>query len=393
MTETGARPRIEVFTTFLRLGLTTFGGPLAHLAAFRHELVGRRQWLSEEHYAELVAYGQFLPGPTSSQVGFLLGYQRAGLAGAALAWSAFTLPSALALTAAALWFGTAGTPGPWLLGLQAAVLAVVAQAVVGMARGLCPDLARAVIAVGCAAWCLLVPVSWLQPLCLVLAALAGAIVTRQTSPAASGVIATPSRWTSIVALGLAVLVISGGFSVLAMGHAAPQWLQVAAIHMQAGSLVFGGGHVVLPLLREPLVDGGLIAAPTFLAGYGAAQLVPGPLFTVAAWNGAVIGGTALAAVALVAIFAPGLLLALGGLRAYRWCLRSPHARQAVAGLNAGVVGLLAAALISPLGRETLTSPVAWALTALAALALFSGRIPAWGVVLGSAGLSALIARI
>ncbi len=378
----------EVVHAFLGLGLTAFGGPVAHLAHFRREFVERRGWLDEPNYAELVAFCQFLPGPTSSQVGFLIGWQRAGVAGALVAWCAFTLPSAILLTVAALAFGAVDGSGAWLMGMQAAVLAVVAQAVCTMARSLCPDAPRATIATAVAVICLMATAAWVPVAALVPAGLAGILVCRNPAGGAdSSGLLSPSRRTTITCLLLLLVLIAA--AVLAATMLSGIWAELFVICFKAGGLVFGGGHVVLPLLRDPLVEGGLISDQAFLAGYGAAQAVPGPLFTVAAWVGALVGGVAGAALALVAIFAPGLLLALGTLRFYHGALAAPWARRAVAGLNAGVVGLLGAALWHPLGSEAVHGPASVALALSAFVALEAWRIPAWAVVVGCCALTAL----
>lgn len=384
----------EVARAFLALGLTAFGGPVAHLAHFRRELVERRRWIGEAAYAELVAYCQFLPGPTSSQVGFLLGWQRAGLPGALAAWSAFTLPSAAALAMAALAFGHLDPDGPWLAGMKAAVLAVVAQAVLGMRRSLCPDAPRASIAAVVAVAALLAAKPWMSVLALLPAGLAGILLLRGVAadpgpgPETGRV---PSRLLSLGCLLLlaltAALALLGGWLIPA------PWDALYAIPYQAGALVFGGGHVVLPLLHDPLVQRGLVGDQEFLAGYGAAQAVPGPLFTLAAWAGALVAGLPGACLALGAIFLPGLLLALGCLRFYRGSLASPLARRAVAGLNAGVVGLLGAALVNPVGQETVTGPASLALALLAFTALEAWRMPAWAVVAGCCALAGIHAAM
>lgn len=294
--QTTAPGRIaEVFRTFLVLGLTSFGGPIAHLAMFRRELVAKRAWVDEASYAQLVAFCQFMPGPTSSQVGFLIGYQRAGVLGAFLAWCGFTLPAAVALTTGALLLTSVEGSGLWLWGMKAAVLAVVAQAVLAMIRSLCPDAARASIAVGVAAICLLSPFAWMQVAALIPAGLAGLLLSVKQAPATTAMaIQVPSRCLSLISLGiLAVLVF---LVITAAQYDLWSGATLSAACFQAGGLVFGGGHVVLPLLREPIVQSHhLITDQVFLTGYGAAQTVPGPLFTVAAWIGAKVGGVPLAA--------------------------------------------------------------------------------------------------
>jgi chromate transporter len=372
----------EVFTAFLGLGLTAFGGPVAHLAHFRRVLIEQRGWLDAPTYATLVGYCQFLPGPTSSQVGFLLGWHRAGIAGALAAWCAFTLPSALFLAGAALGAALLQPPAALLHGIELAVLAVIAQAAEGLARTLCPDGRRATIAAGVAAAGILGQAPWLPVAALAGAGLAGLLIppAAQGSSAAGPVSPGPrTAATCFALLGLLGVLLAG----LVMVDSPLARLTVACL--QAGSLVFGGGHVVLPLLREPLVHGGFIGDQAFMAGYGAAQLVPGPLFTVSAWLGATVAGGIGALVAVPAIFAPGLLLALGGLRFYQRAQEQPRMRQVVAGLNAGVVGLLAAAAWQPVGHGLLAQPAAATLALLAYVALAHWRVPAALVIVGTAG--------
>lgn len=382
----------EVARSFLLLGLTAFGGPIAHLAHFRRELVERRHWLSEAAYAELVTFCQFLPGPTSSQVGFLLGWQRAGLLGAIVAWCAFTLPSAVLLLVAAMSFGHLDSSGVWLTGMKVAVLAVVAQAVLGMSRTLCPDAARASIAAGVAIVALLTAAPWMSVLALVPAGLAGVILLRrEESVIGSDADLVPSLRLSLCCLLLLVIAIAA--AVMGAALISEPWASLFATPFKAGGLVFGGGHVVLPLLHDPLVQRGLLTDQAFLTGYGAAQAVPGPLFTVAAWIGGVVAGVPGAVLALVSIFLPGLLIALGCLRFYRGALAAPLARHAVMGLNAGVVGLLGAALWDPIGREAIAGPFSLALSLVAFIALETWRIPAWAVVSAccvSAGVQAML---
>lgn len=383
------RRLLEVLGVFARLGVTSFGGPIAHLAHFRRELVERRRWLGDEAYAHLVAYCQFIPGPSSSQVGFLIGWQRAGVPGAIAAFLAFTAPSAALLATAAIACASIGHAGAWIAGMKAAVLGIVAQAVLSMARSLCPDAPRASIAAAVAILCMSSPAPWMQVAALVPAALAGAAFLRLDARQDDPGIASPSIALTVVCCGLlAALLIA--VVVLAAWPGGPVGL-LASTCLQAGGLVFGGGHVVLPLLRDPLVHAGLMTDDQFLAGYGAAQAVPGPLFTVSAWIGAVIAGWSGAVLAVLAIFAPGLLLALGGLRMFNRLGGLPGARRLVAGLNAGVVGLLGAALWSPIGSEAAHHPLGIPLALAAFIALEAWRLPAWSVVIACAGIAMLSA--
>lgn len=383
----------EVFAVFLRLGLASFGGPVAHLAYFREEFVVRRRWLDEGSYADLVSLCQFLPGPASSQAGIALGYLRAGLPGALMAWLGFTLPSAVLMTAFALGVLQLGSAqAGWLLGLKVFAVAIVAQAVWGMARVLCPDAARRGIAVAVAGVLLVVPWPQAQLAAMVGAGLLGWLLLRAPPISGSGLLVAPiPRWTAIAALTLFALLLVGLPAAAHVVHA--DVLELFAVFYRAGALVFGGGHVVLPLLQAQLVPPGWIDNDTFLAGYAAAQVVPGPLFTFAAFLGAAIplpGGVTGAGVALLGIFTPAFLLVLGALPFWQGALQRPALRSAVAGVNAGVVGVLLAALITPVATSALGS-IADGLLAVAALAaLLGGRAPVWVVAAACAAAGALL---
>lgn len=387
----------SVFLVFLRLGLTSFGGPVAHLGYFREAFVVRRRWLRDDAYADLVALCQFLPGPASSQVGMALGLQRTGLLGLLAAWCGFTLPSAVLLVAFALL--VSGTPdlagAGWLLGLQAAAAAVVAQAVLGMARSLTPDRRRATIAAAAAIVVLLVPGPGPQVAVIAVCGVVGAVWLR-------GVVAPPEdvadaevavrlpRWVAVSALvAFAALLVAA--PVAASGTGA---VRLFGVFAQAGSLVFGGGHVVLPLLESQTVATHLVGHADFLAGYGAAQAVPGPLFTFAAYLGAVADGSPSglvgAAAALIAIFLPAALLVIGALPFWHVLRALPWARRVLAGVNAGVVGLLAAALWDPVITEGVRSAPALALAVAAFTALTRWSAPPWAVVIGAGLLGAVV---
>lgn len=384
----------EVFAAFLVLGLTSFGGPVAHLGYFRNAFVVRRQWLSDRAYADLVALCQFLPGPASSQVGMAIGLLRAGLPGVLAAWTAFTLPSAIVLVVFAFGVETlAGAAGGgWIQGLKAAAVAVVAHAVLGMARSLTPDKERATIAVAGMILVMLVPTAAGQVLVIALGALAGLAWLASPAPAdgadATDTLAVPvSRSLAVGCLVLfAALLVGLPLLAAVTGDGA---LRLIDSFYRAGSLVFGGGHVVLPLLQAETVQPGLVDRDTFLAGYGAAQAVPGPLFTFAAYLGAVMNqppsGVTGAMLALVAIFLPSTLLIIGGLPFWEDLRRAPLAQRALAGVNAAVVGLLAAALYRPVFTEGITSTLAMAIAAGAFVALAAWKVPAWAVVI-AAGL-------
>ncbi|SDD77740.1 chromate efflux transporter [Rhodospira trueperi] len=390
-----------VFLVFLRLGLTSFGGPVAHLGYFRAELVERRKWLSDAAYADLVALCQFLPGPASSQVGLGLGLHRAGPLGALAAWTGFTLPSALALALAALGVAALDPGGDsgWLRGLKIVAAAVVAQAVWGMAKTLAPDRPRATLALAAAALVLVWPLTGLP---LVLGQLApigiGALVgwalfKSEAVEAADHLHVGFGRRVGVACLGLlgALLVL---LPVLAQVTNA-DWARLADGMVRAGSLVFGGGHVVLPLLQAEVVPTGLVDRESFLAGYGLAQAVPGPLFTLSAFLGSAAGATVLtslglALLATVAIFVPAALLLFGALPFWSALRQSPAARAALTGINAAVVGLLLAAFYDPVLTSAVAAPEHVALGLAAFLALHIWKAPPWAVVLGGAAVAGVV---
>jgi chromate transporter len=377
---------LEVLLVFLKLGLSSFGGPIAHIGYFREEFVVRRRWLDEQTFVDLVALCQFLPGPASSQVGFLIGLLRGGYGGALAAWTGFTLPSAILLVLFAYGAGVLrGTAGAGLLhGLKLVAVAIVAQAVWGMARTLCPDRERASIAVVAAMIILFSGSAVAQIGSILLGGLAGLWLCRGAAPDVTGHITVPvSRTAGLVALSL--------FVILLVGLPALQSLQIAPgialfdAFYRSGALVFGGGHVVLPLLREAFVAPGWVSDDAFLAGYGAAQAVPGPLFTFAAYLGAVVGpaphGVAGAALGLFGIFLPGILILLGTLPFWDTFRKRADARAAMRGINAAVVGLLGAALYTPVWTSSVKTPGDFAL-ALAGFALLTAwRAPPLLVVI------------
>jgi chromate transporter len=388
----------EVFRVFLKLGVTSFGGPIAHLGYFRDEFVVRRKWIEEAGFVDLVALCQFLPGPTSSQVGFSLGVLRGhGLLGGLAAWFAFTMPSALILLAFAL--GSGGLNGPvaegLLHGLKLVAVAVVAQAVWGMAKTLTPDRARAGIAF--AAIAIVTLFGGLgQVSAIALGAAAGLMLCREEGASLSGHLSFPiSRGSGIAALALfsALLVIPP----MVVRATANQGLALFDAFYRSGALVFGGGHVVLPLLQAQVVTPGWVTNDAFLAGYGLAQAVPGPLFTFAAYLGAVMqpepNGIAGAAIALTAIFLPGLLLVYGTLPFWDALRTRPTARAAMRGTNAAVVGILGAALYSPVWTNAVFSPRDFAFVLAGFLFLTVWKLPPWIVVVFLGGAGALSAFI
>jgi chromate transporter len=387
---------LEVFVAFLRLGLTSFGGPIAHLGYFRQEFVARRHWLDEAAYADLVALCQFLPGPASSEVGIGIGLNRAGVAGAVAAWTGFTLPSAIALVLFALGVERFGSlDAAWLHGLKIAAVAVVAQAVWGMASTMATGRTRATLAVAAAAMVLAVPTTAGQLSAIALGAVAGMVLLR-TERAPS-----PSALGASVGRGFAILCLAVFFALLAglplLAASFPnQALAMFNAFYRAGSLVFGGGHVVLPLLQAAVVPPGWVTNDAFLAGYGAAQAVPGPLFTFAAYLGAVMGpqpnGWAGAAICLVAIFLPSFLLVIGVLPFWQALRGKPFAQSALNGVNAAVVGLLLAALYNPVWLAAITGPLDFAVALAAFLLLTVWKTPPWAVVVLSAVAGGALGR-
>ncbi len=389
---------LDVFLAFLRLGLTSFGGPVAHLGYFRDEFVRRRGWLDEAAYADLVALCQFLPGPASSQVGIAIGLTRAGLGGASAAWLGFTAPSAVALIlfgyGVAAWRGILDTG--FLHGLKIVAVAVVAQAVWGMARTLTPDQPRITLAVAAALLALSVPGSVGQIVAIVAGGVVGLLLQRPdlavTEPPAPLTIGRPHAILAL-ALFLALLLGLPLVSEAMTNHG----LDLFTSFYRSGSLVFGGGHVVLPLLQSEVAPPGWVDNDTFLAGYGAAQAVPGPLFTFAAYLGTVMhpgpSGWAGGLLCLVAIFLPSFLLVIGTLPFWH-ALRQRSAVQAVLrGVNAAVVGLLLAALYQPVWTSSIAAPRDFALALAAFLLLMFWRVPPWLVVLLAAVAGATIGGI
>jgi len=394
----------QVFWVFLRLGLTSFGGPVAHLGYFRAEFVQRRQWLSERSYADLVALCQFLPGPASSQVGMALGLLRAGLPGALAAWLGFTLPSALALALFGLGMasGTTFLSAGALHGLKVVAVAVVAQAVWGMARTLCVGWARSALMLLAAGAVLCWPGVWAQVGVMLAAGVAGwvwfgrggAALPAAPTLSEDGLHVPVRRRT-----GAALLLLFAALLVL-LPLAVRLWpgalLALFDAFYRVGALVFGGGHVMLPLLQAVVVPPGWVSADAFLAGYGATQAVPGPLFTFAAFLGAAMapwpGGWLGALVCLVAIFVPSFLLVVGALPFWERLRRNAHAQAALAGVNAAVVGLLLAALVHPVGTGAILGAADAALALLAFTALVAWRVPPWAVVLASGAGGAVLAH-
>jgi chromate transporter len=376
----------EVFAAFLKLGLTSFGGPIAHLGYFRAEFVERRKWLNESSYADIVALCQFLPGPASSQVGFTLGILRGnGLLGGLAAWFAFTIPSAIILFAFA--FGATALTGPVaegiLHGLKLVAVAVVAQAIWGMAHSLTPDRERVAIALVAVAIVVFVGGSIGQISAIVLGAIAGLRLCRADGPAPTGALSlSVSHRSGMVALALfAILFV---ITPLLAARTGSQGLALFDAFYRSGSLVFGGGHVVLPLLQAETVTPGWVSNADFLAGYGVAQAMPGPLFTFAAYLGAVMGpppnGLAGATIALVALSLPGLLLVYGMLPFWDMLRLRPTAQAAMRGTNAAVVGILGAAFYSPVWASAVLAPRDFVVALTGFLLLTVWKLAPWIVV-------------
>jgi chromate transporter len=391
---------IETFLVALRLGLTSFGGPIAHLSYFRHEYVERRRWLTDDAYADLVALCQFLPGPASSQVGFAVGMRRAGFLGGLAAWLGFTLPSAVLMIAFA--FGVTHLSdiqgAGWLRGLKIAAVAVVADAVWKMSRKLCPDRVRSTLAVVAAAMLLLVPMvslpqAWVQVALILAGAGLGWLLFREPTGSVAIPKSSPYRHAPVI-VGLcgffALLVFLPSLAKLVSSQA----LDYFDSFYRSGSLVFGGGHVVLPLLEAEVVDNGWMGQDVFLAGYGAAQALPGPLFSFSAFLGAamklpphgVLGGV----LCLVAIYLPSWLLVVGVLPIWDRVREAPAVQAALKGTNAIVVGILLAALYQPVWTAAVDGATAFVIALVSGLLLMVWRWPSWAVVLLAAGLGELL---
>ena len=378
----------EVLKIFTRLGCTSFGGPTAHLGYFRDEFVEKRKWFTDKQYADLVALCQFLPGPASSQVGMAIGLQRAGYLGMFFAWVGFTLPSVLLMVAFALGVAQLGdiSEAGWLLGLKAAAVAVVAQAVYGMTKSLVTGKIHAAIAVAALVLVLLVPHPFIQVGAIVLGIVAGLAFLRDKKDPEED----PQEESGSRTLGIVCLVLF--FALLFVLPLVAKLIGTTGADVfntfyRAGALVFGGGHVVLPLLESVTVGPGLVDHDTFLAGYGAAQAMPGPLFTFASFLGAsatgvnwVLGAT----IATIAIFLPAALLVLGAMPFWERLRQMPRAGAALAGANAAVVGILGAALYTPVFTAGVTGVITLSIAVVCYAALTSWKVPPWAVVIGAA---------
>jgi chromate transporter len=376
---------LTIFRIFLRLGLTSFGGPIAHLGYFHREFVEKRKWLDEHAYADLVSLCQFLPGPASSQVGIALGLSRGGIAGALASWAGFTLPSAIALVLFAQWLHHSGhgTDINWLHGLKIVTVAVVAQALWAMGKNLSAEKLRVTISIGAAVTATLIPSFIGQAIAICVSGVAGWIFLRgQSTLPHSPVIASTSRVAGTLLLaGFAILLLV--LPVVA-AHSGNYAIALFANFYRTGALVFGGGHVVLPLLQAQVVPAGWVSNDLFLIGYGAAQAVPGPLFTFAAYLGAVSSQTPSgwigAGIALVAIFLPSFLLIAGILPYWESWRRHAAMQRIMAGINAAVVGLLLAAFYNPVWTSAIRSTADFNLALVAFLLLVFWKLPPWLIV-------------
>ena len=372
----------SLFFIFLRLGLTSFGGPVAHLGYFRNEFVEKRKWLDDHAYGDLVALCQFLPGPASSQVGIALGLMRGGSLGAFASWLGFTLPSVIAMVLFALFMQNTSNTGTWIHGLKVVAVAVVAQAVWGMAKSLCPDRHRASIAVAAAVFLIAMPTVFGQIITIVLGGLIGWWwLSPQKDLPASHITVSIGNKTAITCLLLFFALL---FVLPLLAHSS-HTLALFDSFYRSGALVFGGGHVVLPLIQAEVVPTGWVSESAFTAGYGAAQAMPGPLFTFAAYLGAVStqgpNGWLGATIATLGIFAPAFLLVFGTLPLWQKARQFHALQKAMMGVNAAVVGVLLAAFYHPVWTSAILSPKDFALAITALLLLNLWKAPPWLVVI------------
>ncbi|MBM4260595.1 MAG: chromate transporter [Deltaproteobacteria bacterium] len=385
---------LEVLGVALRLGLTSFGGPIAHLGYFRDEYVTRRKWLDERSYADVVALCQFLPGPASSQVGMAIGIARAGLPGALAAWLGFTLPSALLLVAFAFGINALGgaADSGWLHGLKVVAVAVVAQAVWGMAKGLCPDRQRATIGIVAAIITLTWPTAAGQLAAIFGAGIVGWLLLPPTALGSDSHARFPVSKQVGVFAWVIFFVLLFGLPILTQISGSKS-LHVFDGFFRVGSLVFGGGHVVLPLLQTEVVGPGWLTNEQFVAGYGATQAVPGPLFTFSAYIGAVMNGWTGALLTLIAIFLPSFLLVVGALPFWDSLRANGKFQSALSGINAAVVGLLLAALYKPVWTSAILTPADFTLGLTAFGLLMYWKWPPWVVVVLSAVSGEILSNV
>ncbi len=388
------RRLVDVFVTFLRLGCTSFGGPVAHLGYFEREFVAHRKWLDHETLAECIAVSQLLPGPSSSQTGMLIGWLRAGAPGAVAAWIGFTLPSAALMTAFALALPRANPHAGWLHGLLLVATAVVASAIATMRSSLAPDLLRVALAVAIAALVWLVPIPVITPIAIAAAAIFGAVVlygrVKTSQPKLDLHVGTRTGIAAWVALALAFVVLG-----VWAASGSDAGIVTAAL-FRIGSLVFGGGHVVLPLLESQMAATGIVRSSSILAGYAAAQAMPGPLFSISSYVGASAfrGSLGLpgAVLGTIAIFAPSFFLLTGIAPFYRRLAGNERFRAALAGANAGVIGLLAAAFVNPIFASAVRTWMDGIVALVAFVIIHYVRVPAWIVVILGAIAGFLLER-
>ncbi|MBY0221313.1 chromate transporter [Sporosarcina aquimarina] len=397
MNQTNPRRKItsllELFLVSIRLGFTSFGGPIAHLGYFHEEYVRRRKWMDEKSYADLVALAQFLPGPASSQVGIGIGVMRAGVLGGIISFLGFTLPSVVALILFALLLkgfdvGTAG----WIHGLKIVAVAVVAHAIMGMSKNLTPDIKRKAIALFALVGTLVWQTAFTQVGVILLAALLGFLLYKQPEESEE----TSSQFP--IAKRISVICLALFFSLLFLlpilrEITGSYWVAMFDSFYRAGSLVFGGGHVVLPLLEQEFVPTGWLSEASFLAGYGATQAVPGPLFTFAAYLGTVMNGWLGGLVATGAIFLPAFLLILGALPFWDSLRNNPKIKGAILGVNAAVVGILISAFYFPIWTSSILAPVDFALASILFSMLAYWKLPPWIIVVSGAVGGSLLAMI
>ncbi|MDN8587179.1 chromate transporter [Paenibacillus sp. 11B] len=377
---------LEILRVSTRLGFTSFGGPIAHLGYFHDEYIRRRKWMDEKSYADLVALCQFLPGPASSQVGIGIGVMRAGVLGGIVSFLGFTLPSVLALIIFALILqGVDVSDAGWIHGLKLVAVAVVAHAVIGMAQKLTPDLKRKAIALLALVITLLWQTAYSQVGVILLSAIIGFLIYRHQKDESDGKVSFP------VTRGFAIgcLVLFFGLLILLpilREVTSVHWIAMFDSFYRSGSLVFGGGHVVLPLLEKEFVPTGWLSEEEFLAGYGAAQAVPGPLFTFAAYLGTVMNGWVGGLLATVAIFLPAFLLIIGTLPFWDSLRRNPKVKGALMGVNAAVVGILISAFYQPIWTSSILAPIDFAFAAILFSMLVYWKLPPWvTVVTGALG--------
>ncbi|MEK3911342.1 chromate transporter [Paenibacillus sp. FSL H7-0331] len=384
---------LHILAVSFQLGLTSFGGPAAHLGYFHEKYVKRKQWIDEESYADLVALCQFLPGPASSKVGIGIGFMRGGVIGAIMAWIGFTLPSAVVLALFAYWSqGWDASSTGWLHGLKLAAVAIVAQAVWGMGKSLAPDRGRATIAILTTAIALLFPSTYTQLIVIIAAGVLGLMIYKQSSTVMEKPVQAVSPAYRRLAIGSLIAFVALLFLLPMLRSLTPNiWVAMIDSFYRTGALVFGGGHVVLPLLEQEIMPTGWLSKEQFLAGYGASQAVPGPLFTFASYLGFMIHGWLGAVVATIAIFLPAFLLVLGALPFWNKLRKQPQTRGALTAINAAVVGILLAALYDPVWVSTVRTPGDFVMVLALFGALLFWKLPSWCMVILSIGGGMLLA--